>query len=61
MPCGGSLHEIALHVVFAGRLSRLTTMNEHVRPIRNLALRTLALSPIFRRILARRLSGLVYR
>ena len=36
-------------------------MNKHVRPIRNPALRTPALNPIFRRFLARRLSGLVYR
>jgi 2-polyprenyl-6-methoxyphenol hydroxylase-like FAD-dependent oxidoreductase len=53
---------IALQVVaFAGRLSRLANLNKHVRPIRNLVLRTLALSPIFRRFLAWRLSGLVYR
>ena len=53
---------IALQVVaFAGRLSRLANMNKHVRPIRNLVLRTLALTPIFRRFLAWRLSGLVYR
>ena len=53
---------IALQVVaLAGRLSRLANMNKHVRPIRNLVLRTLALNPIFRRFLARRLSGLVYR
>jgi 2-polyprenyl-6-methoxyphenol hydroxylase-like FAD-dependent oxidoreductase len=53
---------IALQVVaFAGRLSRLANMNKHVRPIRNLVLRTLALTPIFRRVLAWRLSGLVYR
>jgi 2-polyprenyl-6-methoxyphenol hydroxylase-like FAD-dependent oxidoreductase len=53
---------IALQVVaFAGRLSRLANLNRHVRPIRNLVLRTLALTPIFRRFLAWRLSGLVYR
>ncbi|GAA3443253.1 FAD-dependent oxidoreductase [Planomonospora venezuelensis] len=48
-------------VAFAGRLTALATMNRHARPARNLALRTLARIPAFRRTLARRLSGLVYR
>ncbi|WP_440101134.1 FAD-dependent oxidoreductase [Streptosporangium sp. H16] len=53
---------IALQVVtFAGRLSGLANMNRHLRPLRNLILRLLALSPAFRRRLAWRLSGLVYR
>ncbi|MGJ6965219.1 FAD-dependent oxidoreductase [Streptosporangium sp. G11] len=53
---------VALQVVaFAGWLSGLANVNRHLRPVRNLFLRILALSPIFRRRLARRLSGLVYR
>ncbi|MGS2644257.1 FAD-dependent oxidoreductase [Streptosporangium sp. LJ11] len=53
---------IALQVVtFAGRLSGLANMNRRLRPLRNLILRLLALSPAFRRRLAWRLSGLVYR
>ncbi|GAA3078990.1 pentachlorophenol monooxygenase [Streptosporangium carneum] len=48
-------------VAFAGRLSRLANMNRRLRPARNLVLRALALSPAFRRALAWRLSGLVYR
>ncbi|MEU4407798.1 FAD-dependent oxidoreductase [Streptosporangium sp. NPDC023963] len=53
---------IALQVVaFAGRLSGLANMNRRLRPLRNLILRLLALSPAFRRQLAWRLSGLVYR
>ncbi|MEU8383781.1 FAD-dependent oxidoreductase [Streptosporangium sp. NPDC048865] len=53
---------VALQVVtFAGRLSRLANVNRRLRPFRNLVLRLLALSPAFRRRLAWRLSGLVYR
>nr|BFE85125.1 NAD(P)/FAD-dependent oxidoreductase [Planobispora longispora] len=48
-------------VTFAGRLTRLATMSRRVRPVRNLALRALARLPRFRRALAWRLSGLVYR
>ncbi len=48
-------------VAFAGRLSRLANVNRHLRPIRNLVLGALALNPAFRRRLAWRLSGLVYR
>ncbi|WP_433248535.1 FAD-dependent oxidoreductase [Streptosporangium sp. CA-135522] len=49
-------------VAFAGRLTRLATMNNRrLRPIRNLVLRVLARNPVFRRRLAWRLSGLVYR
>jgi hypothetical protein len=36
-------------------------MDKRIRPIRNRALRTLTLNPIFRRFLAWRLSGPVYR
>ncbi|WP_285709289.1 NAD(P)/FAD-dependent oxidoreductase [Microtetraspora sp. NBRC 16547] len=46
-------------VSLADRLTRLATMRKGMRPLRNLALR--AVSPILRRELARRLSGLVYR
>ncbi|MER6174899.1 FAD-dependent monooxygenase [Streptosporangium sp. NPDC001681] len=48
-------------VTFAGRLSRLANMHGSLRPIRNLVLRALAISPAFRRRLAWRLSGLVHR
>ncbi|MGC5009845.1 FAD-dependent oxidoreductase [Streptosporangium sp. DT93] len=51
---------VALRVLtFTGLLSRLANMNRRVRPFRNLVLRTLALSPAFRRQVARRLAGLV--
>ncbi|MEU4835390.1 FAD-dependent oxidoreductase [Streptosporangium sp. NPDC023615] len=53
---------VALRVLtFTGLLSRLANMNRRVRPFRNLALRTLALSPAFRRRIAWRLAGLVRR
>ena len=48
-------------VALADRLTRLATINPRLRPIRNLTLGLLARSPAFRRQLARRLSGLVYR
>ncbi|MGV9777093.1 FAD-dependent oxidoreductase [Streptosporangium sp. NPDC003464] len=48
-------------VAFAGRLTRLATVDKRLRPVRNLVLRTLARVPAFRRGLAWRLSGLVYR
>ncbi|MEV8635258.1 FAD-dependent oxidoreductase [Streptosporangium sp. NPDC051023] len=48
-------------VAFTGFLSGLANVNRHLRPVRNLVLRILALSPAFRRRLAWRLSGLVYR
>jgi 2-polyprenyl-6-methoxyphenol hydroxylase-like FAD-dependent oxidoreductase len=48
-------------VTLADRLTRLATINRRLRPVRNLALGLLARSPAFRRGLARRLSGLVYR
>ncbi|MBG0827071.1 FAD-dependent monooxygenase [Planomonospora sp. ID67723] len=48
-------------VAFAGRLTGLATTPRRLRPVRNLVLRTLARVPAFRRSLAWRLSGLVYR
>ncbi|MFI6388789.1 FAD-dependent oxidoreductase [Nonomuraea sp. NPDC050547] len=48
-------------VAFAGRLTRLATMSRALRPVRNVVLRLLAALPPFRRALAWRLSGLVYR
>jgi hypothetical protein len=48
-------------VALADRLTRLATVNRHLRPIRNLAMRLLASIPAFRRNLAWRLSGLIYR
>jgi 2-polyprenyl-6-methoxyphenol hydroxylase-like FAD-dependent oxidoreductase len=48
-------------VSLADRLTRLATIDRRLRPVRNLALGLLARSPAFRRQLARRLSGLVYR
>ncbi|MEU4720803.1 FAD-dependent oxidoreductase [Nonomuraea dietziae] len=48
-------------VAFAGRLTALATVDRRLRPLRNLALRGLAVLPPFRRKLAWRLSGLVYR
>ncbi|WP_433499271.1 FAD-dependent oxidoreductase [Sphaerimonospora sp. CA-214678] len=46
-------------VSLADRLTRLATVRKGIRPLRNLALR--AASPVLRRELAWRLSGLVYR
>ncbi|MFF5208547.1 FAD-dependent oxidoreductase [Streptosporangium sp. NPDC000396] len=48
-------------IALADRLTRLATVNKHLRPIRNLVLKTLTRNPAFRRTLAWRLSGLVYR
>jgi len=48
-------------VAFADRLTRLATVPRALRGARNLALSLLARLPAFRRTLAWRLSGLVYR
>ncbi|GII04778.1 FAD-dependent oxidoreductase [Planobispora takensis] len=59
---GAARRPVAEQVVaFAGRLTRLATLSRSVRPARNLVLRTLAHVAGFRRSLAWRLSGLVYR
>ena len=52
----------AMHVVaLAHRLTRLATAPPAVRPLRNLALRLLALVPAFRRRLAEQLSAIGHR
>jgi 2-polyprenyl-6-methoxyphenol hydroxylase-like FAD-dependent oxidoreductase len=52
----------AMHVVaLAGRLTRLATVPPAVRPLRNAALRLLALVPAFRRGLAEQLSAIGHR
>ena len=52
----------AMHVVsLAGRLTRLATVPPAVRPLRNVALRLLALVPAFRRRLAEQLSAIGHR
>jgi 2-polyprenyl-6-methoxyphenol hydroxylase-like FAD-dependent oxidoreductase len=52
----------AMHVVaLAHRLTRLATAPRAVRPLRNLALRLLALVPAFRRALAEQLSAIGHR
>jgi 2-polyprenyl-6-methoxyphenol hydroxylase-like FAD-dependent oxidoreductase len=48
-------------LAFTDRLTRVATLREGLRPVRNAALQTLASFPLFRRKLAWRLSGLVYR
>ncbi|MEV4532699.1 FAD-dependent oxidoreductase [Asanoa sp. NPDC049518] len=48
-------------VTFANRLTRLATAPAPARPIRNTVLAALSALPVFRRKLAWRLSGLVYR
>jgi 2-polyprenyl-6-methoxyphenol hydroxylase-like FAD-dependent oxidoreductase len=48
-------------VAFTGQLTRLATIGPRMRPLRNAALQLLAHVPRFRRDLAWRLSGLVYR
>ena len=48
-------------VAFADVLTRLATARPVLRTLRNLLLRTLSLLPAFRRRLAWRLSGLIYR
>ncbi|GAA3000643.1 FAD-dependent oxidoreductase [Streptosporangium longisporum] len=53
---------VALQVAtFAGLLSRMANVDRRLRPVRNVVLGTLARVPAFRRRLAWRLSGLVYR
>ena len=52
----------AMHVVaLAHRLTRLATAPSAVRPLRNVALRLLALAPAFRRRLAEQLSAIGHR
>jgi 2-polyprenyl-6-methoxyphenol hydroxylase-like FAD-dependent oxidoreductase len=54
--------KVAEQVVgLADTLTRLATVPRVMRPVRNTVLRTLAHLPPFRRMLAMRLSGLVYR
>ncbi|MGY0230301.1 FAD-dependent oxidoreductase [Longispora urticae] len=48
-------------VAFTDRMTRIATVPRALRPVRNLLIRGLALFPGFRRMLAWRLSGLVYR
>ena len=48
-------------VALADRLTRLATVRPALRALRNLVLSTLSRLPAFRRKLAWRLSGLVYR
>jgi 2-polyprenyl-6-methoxyphenol hydroxylase-like FAD-dependent oxidoreductase len=48
-------------VALADRLTRLATVGRRLRPLRNTLLKLLAYVPAFRRRLAWRLSGLVYR
>jgi hypothetical protein len=48
-------------VALAHRLTRLATAPARVRPLRNVALRLLALVPAFRRGLAEQLSALSHR
>jgi hypothetical protein len=51
-----------MHVVaLAHRLTRLATAPPAVRPLRNVALRLLALVPAFRRGLAEQLSAIGHR
>jgi len=57
-----SSHAEAMQVVaLAHRLTRLATAPPAIRPLRNLALRLLALIPAFRRLLAEQLSGIGHR
>jgi 2-polyprenyl-6-methoxyphenol hydroxylase-like FAD-dependent oxidoreductase len=59
---GATRRPVAQQVIsLADRLTRLATADRRVRPFRNVVLRLLATIPIFRRQLAWRLSGLVYR
>lgn len=59
---GAERRPIARQVVtLADRLTRLATVRPGLRPLRNLLLSTLARLPRFRKQLAWRLSGLVYR
>ncbi len=59
---GATRRPIATEVVaFTDRLTRLATVGRGLRPLRNTFLKLLARVPAFRRQLAWRLSGLVYR
>jgi 2-polyprenyl-6-methoxyphenol hydroxylase-like FAD-dependent oxidoreductase len=59
---GATRRPIAQQIVaFADRLTRLATVRPALRPLRNLVLRVVSRLPAFRRTLAWRLSGLVYR
>lgn len=59
---GAERRPIAQQVIaLADRLTRLATVPQGLRGLRNLALRTVAMLPPVRRNLAWRLSGLVYR
>nr|WP_275409641.1 FAD-dependent monooxygenase [Planotetraspora mira] len=59
---GAVRRPVAQQVIsLADRLTRLATADRRVRPFRNAVLRLLATIPVFRRRLAWRLSGLVYR
>lgn len=59
---GAERRPVAQQVVaLADRLTRLATVRPGLRPLRNLVLSTLARLPRFRRQLAWRLSGLLYR
>ena len=55
--CAEAMHVVAL----AHRLTRLATAPAAARPLRNVALRLLALVPAFRRSLAEQLSALGHR
>jgi 2-polyprenyl-6-methoxyphenol hydroxylase-like FAD-dependent oxidoreductase len=59
---GSERRPVAQQVVaLADRLTRLATVRPGLRALRNLLLSTLSRLPAFRRQLAWRLSGLVYR
>jgi 2-polyprenyl-6-methoxyphenol hydroxylase-like FAD-dependent oxidoreductase len=59
---GAERRPVAQQVVaLADRLTRLATVHPSLRPLRNLLLRGMSWLPPFRRELAWRLSGLVYR
>jgi len=59
---GNERRPVAQQVVaLADRLTRLATVRPGLRALRNVLLSTLSLLPLFRRNLAWRLSGLVYR
>ena len=57
----GSRAEAMQVVALAHRLTRLATAPQAVRPLRNMALRLLALAPPFRRTLAEQLSAIGHR
>ena len=59
---GSERRPVAQQVVaLADRLTRLATVRPALRALRNLVLSALSMLPVFRRNLAWRLSGLVYR